>query len=95
MLERHRTVGVRVGGVQVGGGAPVAVQSMCNTDTVDVESTVLQCLELWQAGSEMLRVTVNLPEAAEAVPSIKRRLVLAGCTAPLPATSTRITPVCP
>ena len=83
MLERHHTVGVRVGGVQVGGGAPVAVQSMCNTDTVDVESTFLQCLELWQAGSELLRVTVNLPEAAEAVPSIKRRLVLAGCTAPL------------
>jgi len=83
MRTRHATVGVRVGHVQVGGGAPVVVQSMCNTDTADVESTVLQCLELWQAGSELLRVTVNLPEAAEAVPSIKRRLLLAGCSAPL------------
>lgn len=83
MVQRKTTVGVQVGGVQVGGGAPVVVQSMCNTDTADVESTVLQCLELAQAGSELLRVTVNVPEAAEAVPSIKRRLTLAGCTAPL------------
>jgi len=81
--ERHRTIGVNVGGVQVGGGAPIVVQSMCNTDTADVESTLRQCLELWQAGSEMLRVTVNVPEAAEAVPSLKRRLELAGCRAPL------------
>jgi (E)-4-hydroxy-3-methylbut-2-enyl-diphosphate synthase len=81
--ERHKTTGVNVGGVRVGGGAPIVVQSMCNTDTTDVDSTVRQCLELWQAGSEMLRVTVNLPEAAEAVPSIKTRLLLAGCTAPL------------
>jgi (E)-4-hydroxy-3-methylbut-2-enyl-diphosphate synthase len=81
--ERHRTTGVSVGGVRVGGGAPIVVQSMCNTDTADVDSTLRQCLELWQAGSEMLRVTVNLPEAAAAVPSLKRRLLLAGCTAPL------------
>jgi (E)-4-hydroxy-3-methylbut-2-enyl-diphosphate synthase len=81
--ERHKTTGVDVGGVRVGGGAPIVVQSMCNTDTADVDSTLEQCLELWQAGSEMLRVTVNLPEAAEAVPSLKRRLLLAGCTAPL------------
>ena len=80
---RHQTTGVNVGGVRVGGGAPVVVQSMCNTDTADVDSTLTQCLELWQAGSGMLRVTVNLPEAAEAVPSLKRRLLLAGCTAPL------------
>jgi (E)-4-hydroxy-3-methylbut-2-enyl-diphosphate synthase len=80
---RHQTTGVNVGGVRVGGGAPIVVQSMCNTDTADIDSTLTQCLELWQAGSEMLRVTVNLPEAAEAVPSIKRRLLLAGCTAPL------------
>jgi (E)-4-hydroxy-3-methylbut-2-enyl-diphosphate synthase len=82
-VSRHQTVGVRVGAVQVGGGAPIVVQSMCNTDTADVAGTVLQCLELWNAGSEMLRVTVNLPEAAEAVPSIKKRLLLAGCHAPL------------
>ena len=56
---------------------------MNNTDTADVESTSRQCLDLWRAGSEMLRVTVNLPEAAAAVPAIKRRLVDAGCTAPL------------
>jgi (E)-4-hydroxy-3-methylbut-2-enyl-diphosphate synthase len=80
---RHQTTGVNVGGVRVGGGAPIVVQSMCNTDTADVDSTLKQCLELWQAGSELLRVTVNLPEAAEAVPSLKRRLLLAGCTAPL------------
>jgi (E)-4-hydroxy-3-methylbut-2-enyl-diphosphate synthase len=82
-MTRHRTVGVRVGTVQVGGGAPIAVQSMCNTDTTDVESTTRQCLELARAGSEMLRVTVNLPEAAAAVPEIKRRLLDAGCDAPL------------
>jgi (E)-4-hydroxy-3-methylbut-2-enyl-diphosphate synthase len=81
--ERHKTTGVNVGGVRVGGGAPIVVQSMCNTDTADVDSTLKQCLELWQAGSELLRVTVNVPEAAEAVPSLKRRLLLAGCTAPL------------
>ncbi len=81
--ERHQTTGVNVGGVRVGGGAPIVVQSMCNTDTADVDSTLRQCLELWQAGSEMLRVTVNVPEAAEAVPSLKRRLLMAGCQAPL------------
>ena len=82
-VQRHQTVGVRVGPIQVGGGAPIVVQSMCNTDTADVSATVRQCIELWQAGSEMLRVTVNLPEAAEAVPSIKKRLLQAGCPAPL------------
>ncbi|MFO7692986.1 MAG: flavodoxin-dependent (E)-4-hydroxy-3-methylbut-2-enyl-diphosphate synthase [Vicinamibacterales bacterium] len=81
--ERHQTTSVNVGGVRVGGGAPIVVQSMCNTDTADVDSTLRQCLELWQAGSEMLRVTVNLPEAAQAVPSLKRRLLMAGCQAPL------------
>lgn len=82
-MKRHHTVGVRVGKVQVGGGAPVVVQSMCNTDTADVDSTVRQCVELARAGSEMLRVTVNLPEAAAAVPAIKRRLLDSGCDAPL------------
>jgi (E)-4-hydroxy-3-methylbut-2-enyl-diphosphate synthase len=82
-MKRHETVAVHVGNVQVGGGAPVAVQSMCNTDTSDVVSTVRQCLELARAGSELLRVTVNLPAAADAVPDIKRRLLDAGCEAPL------------
>jgi (E)-4-hydroxy-3-methylbut-2-enyl-diphosphate synthase len=80
---RHRTVGVRVGKVAVGGGAPVVVQSMSNTDTADVDGTVKQCLELAQAGSELVRITVNVDEAARAVPEIKRRLLAAGCDVPL------------
>jgi (E)-4-hydroxy-3-methylbut-2-enyl-diphosphate synthase len=80
---RKSTVGVKVGGVLVGGGAAVVVQSMNNTDTADVAATVTQCLELAQAGSELLRVTVNVPEAARAVPEVVARLRGAGCTAPL------------
>src|SRR3954464_14094518 len=79
----HKTVGVRVGAVQVGGGAPVIVQSMTMTDTTDAGATAQQCIELAEAGSEMVRVTVNIPEAAEAVPEIKRRMLDAGVTAPL------------
>src|SRR5512132_4632585 len=79
----HRTIGVRVGHVQVGGGAPVVVQSMTMTDTADAAATAQQCIELVQAGSEMVRVTVNVPEAATAVPEIKRRMLDAGVTAPL------------
>src|SRR6187455_1946354 len=81
--KRHATVGVPVGKVMVGGGAPVVVQSMANTDTADVASTAKQCIELAQVGSEMVRVTVNVPEAAAAVPEIKRRMLAAGATAPL------------
>src|SRR5215470_5804780 len=83
VLKLHRTVGVRVGSVQVGGGAPVAVQSMTITDTADAAGTAQQCIELAQAGSDMVRITVNLPEAAAAVPEIKRRMLDAGVTAPL------------
>src|SRR4030095_15135512 len=82
-LRLHKTVGVRVGTVQVGGGAPVVVQSMTMTDTANAVSTAQQCIELAQAGSEMVRVTVNLPPAAEAVPEIKQRMLDAGVTAPL------------
>ena len=82
-IRLHKTVGVRVGDVQIGGGAPVAVQSMTNTDTPDVETTARQCIELAQAGSELVRITVNVPEAAAAVPAIKRRMLDAGVTAPL------------
>jgi (E)-4-hydroxy-3-methylbut-2-enyl-diphosphate synthase len=82
-LRLHRTTGVRVGHVQVGGGAPVVVQSMTSTDTTDVEATVTQCLALAEAGSELVRVTVNTPEAAQAVPVIAARLRAAGCTVPL------------
>jgi (E)-4-hydroxy-3-methylbut-2-enyl-diphosphate synthase len=83
VVKLHRTVGVRVGPIHVGGGAPVVVQSMTMTDTADAASTARQCIELAQAGSEMVRVTVNLPEAAAAVPEIKRRMLDAGVTAPL------------
>src|ERR687887_689267 len=82
-VRLHKTVGVKVGHVQVGGGAPVVVQSMTMTDTADARATAQQCIELAEAGSEMVRVTVNLPDAAAAVPEIKRRMVDAGVTAPL------------
>jgi len=83
VLKLHKTIGVKVGRVQVGGGAPVVVQSMTMTDTADARGTATQCVELAEAGSEMVRVTVNLPEAAAAVPEIKRRMLDAGCEAPL------------
>src|SRR6478672_5649020 len=85
-IRLHKTVGVKVGShkvVQVGGGAPIVVQSMTMTDTADARATAQQCIELAEAGSEMVRVTVNLPEAAAAVPEIKQRMLDAGCTAPL------------
>ena len=81
--KRHKTYGVKVGKVQVGGGAPIVVQSMTNTDTADPASTAQQCLELAQAGSELVRITVNIPEAAAAVPEIKKRLHDAGCDVPI------------
>jgi len=81
--RRHKTYGVKVGKVQVGGGAPIVVQSMTNTDTADRRGTAQQCIELAQAGSELVRITVNMPEAAAAVPEIKKRLLDAGCDAPI------------
>src|SRR5258708_14915072 len=86
LIKLHRTVGVKVGSEkvgQVGGGAPIVVQSMTMTDTADARATAQQCIELAEAGSEMVRVTVNLPDAAAAVPEIKKRMLDAGCTAPL------------
>ena len=80
---RKKTHGVKVGHIRVGGGAPIVVQSMTNTDTADVESTAQQTLELAEAGSELVRWTVNVPEAAEAVPAIKKRLLDAGCRVPI------------
>src|SRR6476469_7601714 len=82
-LKLHRTIGCRVGPGQVGGGAPVVVQSMTMTDTADAAATAQQCIELAEAGSEMVRVTVNVAEAAAAVPEIKQRMLDAGVTAPL------------
>jgi (E)-4-hydroxy-3-methylbut-2-enyl-diphosphate synthase len=80
---RHRSVGVRVGSVMVGGGAPIVVQSMTNTDTADVAGTTKQVAELWRAGSELVRVTVNTPEAAAAVPRIVDKLAMMGVSVPI------------
>ncbi|WP_230530117.1 flavodoxin-dependent (E)-4-hydroxy-3-methylbut-2-enyl-diphosphate synthase [Microvirga roseola] len=80
---RHRTVGVRVGSVMVGGGAPVVVQSMTNTDTADVDATVAQVAALARAGSEIVRITVDRDEAAAAVPKIRERLDRLSVTVPL------------
>jgi (E)-4-hydroxy-3-methylbut-2-enyl-diphosphate synthase len=80
---RRVSVGVRVGNATIGGGAPVIVQSMTNTDTADIAATARQVAELARAGSELVRVTVNTPEAAAAVPRIRERLDLQGIGAPL------------
>ncbi|WP_243370493.1 flavodoxin-dependent (E)-4-hydroxy-3-methylbut-2-enyl-diphosphate synthase [Microvirga solisilvae] len=80
---RHRTVGVKVGSVMVGGGAPIVVQSMTNTDTADVDSTVAQVAALARAGSELVRITVDRDEAAAAVPKIRERLDRLGIDVPL------------
>jgi (E)-4-hydroxy-3-methylbut-2-enyl-diphosphate synthase len=80
---RRHSVGVQVGGVQVGGDAPIVVQSMTNTDTADVAGTAKQVAELARAGSELVRITVNTPEAAAAVPRIRERLDMMGVAVPL------------
>jgi (E)-4-hydroxy-3-methylbut-2-enyl-diphosphate synthase len=80
---RRRSIPVKVGNVTVGGNAPVVVQSMTNTDTADVDSTVRQVAALAQAGSEMVRITVDRDEAAAAVPKIKERLLKIGCDVPI------------
>jgi len=80
---KQKTATVMVGDVPVGGGAPIVVQSMTNTDTADVEGTATQIVELAEAGSELVRITVNVHEAAEAVPEIVRRVRDAGCGAPI------------
>ncbi|HWI23670.1 MAG TPA: flavodoxin-dependent (E)-4-hydroxy-3-methylbut-2-enyl-diphosphate synthase [Lysobacter sp.] len=80
---RRATRQVRIGNVLVGGDAPVVVQSMTNTDTADVASTTKQVAELWRAGSEMVRVTVNTPEAAAAVPRIVEKLAMMGIEVPV------------
>ncbi len=80
---RRKSVAVVVGGVQIGGGAPVVVQSMTSTDTADDAATAAQVLALASAGSEMVRVTVNTPAAAAAVPEIRQRLCDVGCDVPL------------
>lgn len=81
--SRHKTVAVNVGGVLVGGGNPVVVQSMTNTDTADVQSTVNQVMSLANAGSELVRVTVNNEESARAVPKIVETLNMFGVRVPI------------
>ena len=83
MIQRRASVATKVGGVRVGGGAPIVVQSMTNTDTADIESTVTQVRALARAGSELVRVTVNTEEAAAAVPHIRDRLAQQGVHVPL------------
>ncbi len=80
---RRQTPTVRVGGVPVGSAHPVVVQSMTNTDTADARATARQVAELARAGSEVVRITVNTMEAAEAVPEIQRRLDMMSCEVPL------------
>jgi (E)-4-hydroxy-3-methylbut-2-enyl-diphosphate synthase len=81
--ERRQSRQVMVGRIAIGGGAPVVVQSMTNTDTVDVEGTTRQVADLARAGSELVRITVNTPEAAAAVAPIRERLDALGCDVPL------------
>src|SRR5215467_10601066 len=80
---RHRTIGVKVGGVTVGGGAPIVVQSMTNTDTADADATAKQVAALARAGSEIVRITVDRDEAAAAVPHIKDRLAKMNVDVPI------------
>lgn len=82
-IERRMTRAVRLGNVCVGGGSPVVVQSMTNTDTADALKTAIQCAELARAGSELVRITVNTPEAAAAVPGIREQLERMGLDVPL------------
>ena len=83
LTNRHKTAAVKVGKVVIGGGAPIVVQSMTNTDTVDVAATTKQVAELAQAGSELVRITVNTAEAAQAVADIRNRLDQMNCDVPL------------
>ncbi len=82
-LDSHQTIAVDVAGVTIGGGAPVAVQSMTDTDTADARATAGQIRELTDAGAELVRVTVNSDAAAAAIPEIRRRLRDGGCRVPL------------
>ena len=81
--KRRQSVGVNVGGVMVGGGAPVVVQSMTNTDTEDAPGTARQIVALSEAGSELVRITVNSQKAAAAVPEIIRRVEDSGVSVPV------------
>lgn len=83
LKPRRRSIGVTIGPVTIGGGAPIVVQSMTNTDTADIPKTAEQCFQLYQAGSQLVRLTVNTKEAAKAVPYIRDQLVQMGWEHPL------------
>jgi (E)-4-hydroxy-3-methylbut-2-enyl-diphosphate synthase len=83
MINRRTSIPVRVGGVTVGGTAPIVVQSMTNTDTADIDASVAQVASLARAGSELVRLTVNTDEAAAAIPVIRERLEAKGISVPL------------
>jgi len=82
-FARRTSTQVSVGGIAIGGGAPIVVQSMTNTDTADAQATAQQVFELWRAGSELVRITVDTPEAAARVAEIRARLDAMGCDVPL------------
>tara|TARA_R110002126_G_scaffold200584_4_gene348175 strand:+ start:3542 stop:4756 length:1215 start_codon:yes stop_codon:yes gene_type:complete len=82
-IERRKSIQVMVGDVPVGGGAPIVIQSMTNTDTADIDETVEQIDHLHQSGSELVRITVNNDAAAKAVPHIKEKLINRGVTVPI------------
>jgi len=82
-IKLRRTTSVRVGNVTVGGGSPIVVQSMTMTDTANAEATATQCVQLAEAGSDMVRITVNQDKAAKAVPEIKKRMRDSDCNVPL------------
>lgn len=82
-IKRHKTIPVKVGSVTIGGGAPVVVQSMTNTDTADIQATFAQVKELYEAGSEIVRVTVNNEEAARGAITVREMLDAEGLTVPL------------
>src|SRR5690242_15772327 len=82
-MKRHQTIPVKIGQVTIGGASPIVVQSMTNTDTSDIMATAKQTFELYKAGSELVRITVNTKEAAKAVPFIYEQLVKMGWNAPL------------
>jgi len=82
-LERKQTVGVKIGNVMCGGGAPIVVQSMTNTDTADIKATIEQVAALAKAGSELVRITVDRNESAAAVPHVKEGLLAMGIDVPL------------
>jgi (E)-4-hydroxy-3-methylbut-2-enyl-diphosphate synthase len=82
-MNKKSTKQVVVGNVAIGGGAPIVVQSMTNTDTADIAGTVQQVYDLWEVGSELVRITVNNEAAAQAVPEIRTKLDAMGCDVPL------------